>query len=128
MPTQTVQYVVDQGQQIMYDPGQVTYMQAPEGQVLYEVPQPARFNISPEMFQKLMAGHPVTEDEIQRDAVTIGGALQQMPQMPTPELPPATADTTMPTTEAAASAIDGAVKKAKKSKKAKVSKKKKGCC
>ncbi|CAK0886541.1 unnamed protein product [Prorocentrum cordatum] len=95
----------------------------PQQEMTYAAPaEPQRMNISPEMFQKLMAGHPVTEEEIHADAAAMGGAA--------PVVEAATA-----AVDAAADAV-GAKKKSKKEKKGKdgskkvktKSGKKKGCC
>mmetsp|Transcript_2100 Transcript_2100/g.5525 ORF Transcript_2100/g.5525 Transcript_2100/m.5525 type:complete len:104 (+) Transcript_2100:138-449(+) len=95
----------------------------PQQEMMYAAPaEPQRMNISPEMFQKLMAGHPVTEEEIHADAAAMGGAA--------PVVEAATA-----AVDAAADAV-GAKKKSKKEKKSKdgskkvktKSGKKKGCC
>merc|ERR1712222_301616 len=123
-----------------YDPNMVTYAQAdgqmlyeaPPGMMVYEAPPPARFNISPEMFHKLMSGGAVTEQEIHADSSVVSGVAPQtmampgMPPMTMPgtEPPPTTAAPTMGKTTS--SKKD---KKDKKTKKAtKVSGKKKGCC
>ena len=116
----------------------------PQQELVYAAPaEPQRINISPEMFQKLMAGHPVTEDEIHSDARAIGGAVLGDPAA-------AVQSVVAPVTEAASSAVDAAAdavagkKKSKKEKKSKdgsekkskdgskkvktKSGKKKGCC
>merc|ERR1712222_134235 len=120
-----------------YDPNMVTYAQAdgqmlyeaPPGMMVYEAPPPARFNISPEMFHKLMTGGAVTEQEIHADSSVVSGAAPQtmaMPPMTMPGTePPAT--TSAPTASKTTSSKKD--KKDKKTKKAtKVSGKKKGCC
>ncbi|CAK0796988.1 unnamed protein product [Prorocentrum cordatum] len=98
----------------------------PQQEMTYAAPaEPQRMNISPELFQKLMAGHPVTEEEIHADAAAMGGAA---PVAPVVEAAQAAVD-------AAADAV-GATKKSKKEKKSKdgskkvktKSGKKKGCC
>ncbi|CAK0799176.1 unnamed protein product, partial [Prorocentrum cordatum] len=94
------------------------------GEMMYAAPaEPLRMNISPEMFQKLMAGHPVTEEEIHADAAAMGGAAAPVVEAATAAV------------DAAADAV-GAKKKSKKEKKSKdgskkvktKSGKKKGCC
>jgi triosephosphate isomerase len=75
---------------------------------------PPRFTVSPEIFERLMRGEQVPEEEIMGNAASIA-------PLTTLATEAATTETAMATTETA--------KKAKKSKKAKVSKKsKKGCC
>jgi hypothetical protein len=75
-----------------------------EARSIYD-PTPPRFTVSPEVFQKIMAGQEVSEAEIEADARAIMG----VPAQPEPE-------------------ATSSGKKAKKSKKVKVSKKKRGCC
>jgi len=86
-----VQYVqLESGQQLMYDPNMVTYAQAgadgqmlyeaPPGMMVYEEPPPARFNISPDMFHKLMSGGAVTEQELHADSSVVSGAAPQQLQ------------------------------------------------
>jgi len=79
--------------------------------------EPERYNISPEMFERLMRGEPIDPTEILKQAAayapTAAGLGVEGAVAPTTE-----ALGTEPTKK----------KKEKKSKKAKVSKKKKGCC
>ncbi|CAK0799178.1 unnamed protein product [Prorocentrum cordatum] len=79
----------------------------PQQEMMYAAPaEPQRMNISPEMFQKLMAGHPVTEEEIHADAAAMGGAAAPVVEAATAAV------------DAAADAV-GAKKKSKKEKKSK---------
>ncbi|CAK0848735.1 unnamed protein product [Prorocentrum cordatum] len=96
----------------------------PQQELMYAAPaEPQRMNI--QLFQKLMAGHPVTEDEIHADAAAMGGGAPVV-------------EAAQEAVGAATDAVTGAVgdKKSKKEKKSKggskkvktKSGKKKGCC